>query len=658
MFTSFVPVIPPCPITFVKPASPAIRLAVLCLLASSTAYAADAPATTELSPILVTGQHSSPSANDKVVKANRIAVEQALGLQDIFKQTPEVAIGGGALPSLQKFYVRGISERMLRITIDGAVQPEAAYHHSAQVMIEPELMKRVEVEAGTGSASSGPGALAGSLQFTTMSASDLLAPGEKLGAMLKLNYLGNQPGHKISASAFAKLAEDWGILLHSSRLKTQDYRDGHGEKVANTAADSSNRFVKLDLKLGSGDSLMWSYEDQQDEGLRNKRSNLLAAKFNPSERQRSERESSSLQYRSSFGVHSLAVNAFANQNLIYLAQNTALAERDGSRGKGVDANLVARLGAHKLSYGANWRLDTGFAKVAGKALPQETSQQGGLYLEDDWALADDWALTVGTRYDSYRYTDGKQQSFSSNGFSPSASLSFAPSQALTLRLAYAQALRGVGLIEPFLLAYQDNDRALQAEKARKWELSAEWQQDNWQASANLYRQKIANYIGYDDARQNLGDVLINGYALRLAYHPQAAKWSGSLSVAQVRPKLNGVALGNSDALLLGNSSGRTWVAQWDYALAQHKLNFGAAWRAQERLRNVPTGAPEKAGYGIFDAYLQWQALPQLSINVNIKNLLNKYYHDQSSFGYHPRWGKVAALPEAGRDLRISANWRF
>lgn len=636
--------------------SPAIRLAVLCLIASNSAYSSDAAP--ELAPILVTGQHAAQNANDKLVKANRIAVEQAMSLQDIFKQTPEVSIGGGALHSLQKFYVRGINERMLRITIDGAAQPEAAYHHSSQVMIEPELMKRVEVHAGTGSATSGPGALAGALQFTTMSASDLLKPGEKLGGMLKLNYFGNQPGHKVSATAYGKLGDGLGILLHSSRMKTQNYRDGHGNKVDNTAADSRNRFVKFDFKTSGGDNWMWSYEDQQNQGMRNKRSNLLAAKFNPSEQQRTERESSSLQYRTNFGVHSLALSGFVNQNLIYLAQNTPRVERDGSRGKGVDANLVTRLGAHKLSYGANWRMDTGFANVAGKALPQETAQQGGIYLEDDWALADEWALSLGARYDSYRYTDGKQQDFSSNGFSPSASLSFAPTQALTLRLAYAQVQRGVGLMEPFLLAYQGNDRALKAEKARKWEISAEWQQDNWQASANVYRQNIANYIGYDAARQNLGEVMVNGYAMRLAYHPKAAKWTASLSVAHARPRLNGVPLGNSDVMLLGTSSGRTWVAQWDYAMPEHKLNFGSSWRAQERLSHVPSGSPEKAGNGVIDAYLQWQAMPQLSVNVSVKNLLNKYYHDQSSFGYHPRWGSVAALPEAGRDLRISANWRF
>ncbi len=631
-----------------------ISLAIFTLLAST------AHAETNLAPVVVNGELPAESA----VPAQRIAVQQALGLQDIFKQTLDVNVGGGALVSLQKLYLRGISERMLRITIDGAAQPEAAYHHSAQVMIEPELMRQVDVQAGSGNASSGPGALAGVLRFTTLSASDLLRPGETAGGMLKANYFTNQRGHKLSSTVFARLGAQTGLLLHSSQLQGHDYRDGNGARVANSAVDASNHFAKLDLQTNTNNRFTWVYERQQDQGWRNKRSNLLPASFNPADSQRSERESSSMHYEQKSAAHQLALTAFANQNLIYLAQGTKRAERDGSRSMGMDINLRSRVGQHQLSYGANWRQDTGFAQIAGQALPSETSGQAGLFVQDDFALGEQWQLELGARYDRYRYVDGKQQRYHAAGFSPSAALSFAPADAWLFRLSYAQALRGVGLLEPFLLAFQDNAATLAPEKARKWELNSQWQGQQswrgWQASASVYQQNINNYLGYDDTRKNLGQVKVNGYSLRVAYQAPSSNLSASLGVAQAKPSLNGQALGNNDALLLGNATGRNWLAQVDYAIPRQQMTLGATWRAVERLRYLPPDSPEKAGYAVLDAYCQWQALPQekLTLTLTIKNLLNKNYHDQASFGYHPRWGKVAALPEAGRDVRLVLNWRL
>lgn len=600
----------------------------------------------ELDPIQVTAQRGADT--NTVVRASRIEVAQAVSLQDLFKQTPEVSIGGGGLPVAQKLYVRGIGERMLAVTIDGAAQPESAYHHAGQVMVEPELLKRVEVEAGTGAATAGPGALAGALRFTTKSASDLLRPGERIGALVKGSYLDASDGKKLGVSVFGRLNEGLGLLVSETRFRSGDYEDGHGKAVANTAADSQSRFVKLDLSHGAH-RLALAYEENRDEGLRNKRTNLVVNAINPALRQRMERSSATANY--DFGA--LHVTAYANENAVQLAMGTPQRENDGTKTRGVNAVNVSRVGAHKLSYGVDYRRDTGFSNVA-----DEKASVAGVFLQDDLALGEQWMLGLGARYDRYEYTDMRARRFDDAGASPSASLAFMPNEHLTVRLGHARALRGIGVIEPFLMAFQDNDLALKAEKASNTDLGVQWQSGPWHANATVFSQQIDNYIGYDDLRQNLGDVRTRGYSASAGFSAQ--QWSASVGLSHAKPRLNGKPLSSDEAFLLGNSSGRTWVAQVDRAFPLQHVKLGWTGRATERLEHVPDGAATKPGYTVHDLYAQWQPAggDKLTLTLTVNNVGDKFYYDHSSFGFHPRWGSVAALPETGRNLRFSLATRF
>ena len=87
---------------------------------------------------------------------------------------------------------------------------------------------------------------------------------------------------------------------------------------------------------------------------------------------------------------------------------------------------------------------------------------------------------------------------------------------------------------------------------------------------------------------------------------------------------------------------------------------GLTGRAVGRLTRVPEGNPQKAGYVLLDAYAQW--LPtgrdDWSITLTVKNLLDHFHYDQTTYGYNPRWGSIAGLPEPGRDVRVTLAWRL
>jgi hemoglobin/transferrin/lactoferrin receptor protein len=515
------------------------------------------------------------------------------------------------------------------------------------------------VEAGTGAATAGPGALAGALRFTTKSAADLLRPNERIGAIVKGSYFGASDGKKLGVSVFGRLNDNLGILVSQTRFDSNNYEDGRGKPVANTAADAESRFIKLDL-AGGAHRLALAYEENQDEGLRNKRTNLLLNPINPAQRQRMERSSTTANYDFAPGgqLVALHVTAYANENAALLAMGTPQRENDGTRTRGINLINVSRVGLHKLSYGVDYRRDVGFANVAGVQLADEKASVAGVFVQDDMALGEQWALGLGARYDSYDYTDMRGRKFDSASASPSASLAFMPSEQVTVRLGHARALRGVGVMEPFLKTFQENDPALQAEKARNTDLGVQWQSGPWNANATVFSQQIDNYIGYDDVRENLGLVRTRGYSASAGYSGQL--WAASIGLSHARPRLNGKPLSSDDAFLLGNSSGRTWVAQLDRAFPGQHLKLGWTGRATERLEHVPQGAAIKPGYALHDVYAQWQPTgsDRLTLTLTVNNLGDKFYVDHSSFGFHPRWGGVAALPETGRNIRVSLASRF
>ena len=67
--------------------------------------------------------------------------------KDVFAGESSITASGGAAIA-QKVYVNGIEESLLSITIDGARQNKSAFHHTGNVLLDPALLKRVEVSEG------------------------------------------------------------------------------------------------------------------------------------------------------------------------------------------------------------------------------------------------------------------------------------------------------------------------------------------------------------------------------------------------------------------------------------------------------------------------------------------------------------------------------
>lgn len=112
----------------------------------------------------------------------------------------------------QQIQVRGIGESGLNISIDGARQLGTVFHHNGRTIIDPDLLKRVNVDVGSRSVSSGMGALGGAVQFTTISAGDMLQDGEAFGGKVKSSYATNNQQWQNSLMLFGKSMGPTGII--------------------------------------------------------------------------------------------------------------------------------------------------------------------------------------------------------------------------------------------------------------------------------------------------------------------------------------------------------------------------------------------------------------------------------------------------------------
>ncbi|MCQ2668312.1 TonB-dependent receptor plug domain-containing protein, partial [Helicobacter pylori] len=134
-----------------------------------------------LGKVTTKGERTFEYNNKMYIDRKELQQRQSNQIRDIFRTRADVNVASGGLMA-QKIYVRGIETRLLRVTIDGVAQNGNIFHHDANTVIDPNMVKEVEVIKGAANASAGPGAVAGKLSFTTIDANDFLRKNQTYGA--------------------------------------------------------------------------------------------------------------------------------------------------------------------------------------------------------------------------------------------------------------------------------------------------------------------------------------------------------------------------------------------------------------------------------------------------------------------------------------------
>ncbi|QNQ09487.1 TonB-dependent receptor domain-containing protein [Sphingomonas alpina] len=209
-----------------------------------------------------------------VLDQDDIDQTQASTMGDLLEGIPGVNVQGGVGALGQGFNIRGMgtaigdSDNRILITVDGVTKFYEQYRMGA-FFSEPELYKRVEVLRGPASSTLyGAGALAGVINFTTKDASDFLKDGDPLAIRLKAATETNAEGHTLSGIIAIEPLNGVELLGNYNYRRSQDYKDGNGNIVPASSAQSDNFLLKGRVSIGGNrkHAISASYQDWVSDG--------------------------------------------------------------------------------------------------------------------------------------------------------------------------------------------------------------------------------------------------------------------------------------------------------------------------------------------------------------------------------------------------------
>jgi hemoglobin/transferrin/lactoferrin receptor protein len=151
--------------------------------------------------------------------------------------------------------IRGLQDfGRVAVVVDGARQNFQRSGHNANGMfyLEPELISGLDITRGPVANIYGSGAIGGVASFTTKDANDILKPGERWA--IQTHGLGgtNGPLGLSSVFAAARPNENVDIFAGGTYRSSGDYRDGHGDTVANTGQDIWTGIGKITVRPADG----------------------------------------------------------------------------------------------------------------------------------------------------------------------------------------------------------------------------------------------------------------------------------------------------------------------------------------------------------------------------------------------------------------------
>lgn len=587
--------------------------------------------------------------------------------KDVFAGESSITASGGAAIG-QKVYVNGIEESLLSVTIDGARQNKSAFHHTGNVLLDPELLKRVEVSRGLAPADAGATALAGSIAYETKDAADLLEEGDNFGGYVKFGGDSNGNGVQGTLALFGR-AGGFEYLLSATRRDSDDYKDGDGTRILGTEADLTDFMAKLAYTTQTGHRLEFAASQTEDTGLRAAQAGPggilfirpdffgvvgAASVLTPG---LSRRTSYTLTYTNEQpqGIWDPTVQLSYNEQ-----------EIDASGVYGVNKSLSGtiknefQLSNGTVTAGVDFFRETasGFGRGPGPfgSSGEEKLRNIGVFAQVRQDVGDRVSLSYGARYDTQKFTGADGSKFDGDGISANGSVDFVLSDTLTLNAGLASSWGGYELGEAALVNFGTpwTYAGFATSRAKSGRVGLRYDNGTWKASLALFRTEvddIAAVLPTGGARGATADLISKGVDASLQY--TAGKGFVKLSGTFADVEINGAAAG-STAYYLGRPVGDVIALETGWELSPSWRVGGTAEIALEN-DDAASVLPSYEVVNLYATYVPPNA-PNVEIRFDARNILDETYASRSSDGIDST--RVVALTEPGRTFAVTARIRF
>lgn len=654
---------------------------------------APAPAPVESEPLIISDSFHQASLG--TITDLELQMTNATDLEDVFGRTPSVTVNGGRAQG-QQIHVYNLESNLLNVTVDGASQGNL-FHHQSTVLIEPELLKQVEVVAGNANALDGPGALGGAIKFETKNAFDLLSCGgpvvindakqpvgknpvwsgknpsgkdvvhadtlDDFGGYLKGTAYGNGDGWKGAGAVYGLFNDHWGYLLAGSVTDRGTYEDGNGNEVENSDFHRESLLFKISGRGDEGHSLDLSFEHFSDETFAYDRVNIapawLAASGRPPgllQKMQTTRQTIALSYDFDPDWND-ALDL--ETNFFHTTQdfNRSLSgERSEIAITGLDVRNATTIGSLETTYGFDYQdKEASTTYIFRNPGGNETESVFGGYLQSTLPVTSLFELTGGVRYDRYDYTDIAGQNFQSDEISPNVALTVKPVEDFSVTIGHSEAYRGVGIRESFLPGARP--ATLDGEDSDTQKLIYRYDNGAFYSSGAVFRQEIANYIYPNGFRgdASYGDIQNEGYEFEAGIRRNG--FHASLGVFHSDPETVGYDYPDDFGMVV---AGRRWVADTGYTFENLGVTVGWTVEIREAVAEVPLpgGGPfpavaGKGSYTVNNFYVAWNVptCEGLSATLNVDNILDEFYQDHTIY-------TGSGLASPGREVRLGLSYQF
>ena len=662
--------------------TPLRPIALLLLGLSSLAHAATdtSDADTELSAITVTA-NQSPSQ----VGSDKVHVRQADSIRDVLRDIPGVYVGGTNNMN-QQIQVRGVGESGLNISIDGARQLGTIFHHNGRTLIDPDLLKRVNVDVGNHSVTSGMGALGGAVQFTTVSASDMLQDGASFGGKVKSSYATNNNQWQNSLMLYGKPIDELDVLGYVNYKSMNLGESGDGRPLGGDGKEV-DYLVKAGWQVTPEQKITVSAERNDLSGLYPARlefphNDLPGSQYVPLINQTYQRDTQTLGYEYTPGNDWIDLSAKIYRSKTFLDNGKDFARFVNNpwlnwlakleiETVGTTLKNTSHFDTGSVNHGLNLGYefyDTENNKTdarTGKYSQGESGRLHSLYVEDKIALGN-FSLTPGIRYDHYTLENPNTGEKSYDRFSKALEAAYQFDSGFKAYVSYADLFRAPDTMNAMFLSYANSTdlNDLKPETGHTSEIGLSYNRsgllgdDDLSLQTKLFRSDYDNIIAVSGpqnrlSRKNIGSGRIDGFEASARYRYANLRASLGFSRADI-DLYNGISANNT-------AIGRDMGAKWNLSLAYDWTGTGisAQWDSVFQRRYTSHNL-EKPGYGISDISVHWKpqsgSLKGLETSLGVYNVFDKFYVSHSARQQDPN--HYLTDYEMGRNVKATVSYRF
>ncbi|MDD4328868.1 MAG: TonB-dependent receptor [Aliarcobacter sp.] len=613
---------------------------------------------------------------------NAIETKQADHLSDLLRDLPGVDVGGTHSIN-NRINIRGLQDENLDITLDGAkVQNANMFHHIGNLLINPDILKKADIQVGTNSVVNG--SLGGSVAFETKDGKDMLDAGKDFGARISSTYNSNDSiGGSITG--YGKVSQNTDFLVYHNHLNKNDWKDGAGLETFGSDGEVQNTLVKLGHNLSDTQRVSISYDTLTDEGDYSPRPDFGRA-YNeartglytyPTEY---NRETITLKHELNLG-DKLVLNStvYTNENELerYEKLNGTTPVRPGAtqgllNGKVSTEGLTTKAQSslktgdilNTFTYGGLY--DTQTSKVTwngAKYGDNEKAKLGALYVENAVDFDNGLVLTPGVRYNHYDF-DGVYGKIKDNKFTYGLASEYSLTDNLTLLASATTLYKGVEMVDVLAAnrVYAPDTPDLKAETGINKEVGFTYNADNLLGANSIgfsfkyFDTDIDDYIktvGYE--MTNAGTLNLKGFESSFLY--KLDKFSGLVTYAH--SKTNYEKTGLSDPKEPGDSLS----IGLDYKLLS---NLSIAWDSLFGFKQDDVAGSEyniKDAYNVHDFAVNWKpkVIKNLTLIAGVDNIFDEAYisHISENRSFLVGSNLVSTGDyEAGRNVKVTLAYKF